>query len=68
MLSEYSLATEDFESLWIEIHNPHKSNLLCGVIYRHPHGDLDKFMNYLNTTMTKLATVTNYVLSWEILI
>ena len=28
MLSEYSVTTEDFESLWIEIHNPHKSNLL----------------------------------------
>ena len=46
MLSEYSIATEDFETLWIEVHNPHKANLLCGVIYRHPHGDLDKFMNY----------------------
>ena len=31
MLSEYSVTTEDFESLWIEIHNPHQSNLLCGV-------------------------------------
>ena len=55
MLSEYSIATEDFETLWIEIHNLHKSNLLCGVIYRHQHGDLDKFMNYLNTTLDKIG-------------
>ena len=49
MLSEYLRATEDFETLSIEIHNPLKSNLLCGVMYRHPHADLAKFMNYLNT-------------------
>lgn len=55
MLSEYSIATENFETLWTEVHNPHKSNLLCGVMYRHPHGDLDKFMNYLNTTLDKIG-------------
>lgn len=24
-------------------------------MYRHPHGDLDKFMNYSNTTLDKIG-------------
>lgn len=50
-LSENLVATEDFETLWIEIYNPHKSISLCGVKYTHPHGDLDKFINYWKTTL-----------------
>ena len=37
------------ESTFIEIANPRKSNIIVGVIYRHPSMDLADFnCNYLN--------------------
>ena len=30
------------------------SNLLCGVVYRHPHGDITSFMEYLNSSVDKI--------------
>ena len=46
---DLSSATEDFETLWIEIHNNYShSNLLCGIINRHPNGNLENFIDYLN--------------------
>jgi exonuclease III len=44
----------NFEALWIEIDNKSKSNLVCGVIYRHPKSDIDEFMKYLNSTVEKI--------------
>ena len=38
---EFTTTADDFEALWIEVHNNCHSNLLCGIIYRHPNGDLE---------------------------
>ena len=49
------LKTESgFEVLWIEIENNAHSNLLCGVVYRHPHGVITSFMEYLNSSVDKV--------------
>ena len=51
---EFTTTTDDFEALWIEVHNNCHSNLLCGIIYRHPNGDLGRFIHYLNSTVDRI--------------
>ena len=66
--SEFTTATDDFEALWIEVHNGCHSNLLCGILYRHPNGNLERFIEYLNSTVERINRETNFVQSWETLI
>ena len=42
-------------ALWIEVLNKNYSNILCGVIYRHPTGNPENFNRYLNDILRKLA-------------
>ena len=44
--SELTTLKDEFETLWIEIQNDPQHIMLCGVIYRHPSGNLDCFMDY----------------------
>ena len=44
----------DYESLWIEIHNKKGHNTICGIFYRHPHGNVDNFLNYINVMIEKI--------------
>ena len=37
-----------FESLWIELHNKSRKNILFAVVYRHPRERTDEFMEYIN--------------------
>lgn len=39
---------DDFESLWIEIENKSQHNIICGVVYRHPNGSMNSFMEHIN--------------------
>ena len=41
--------TDEFESLFIEVLNQNTSNIIVGVIYRHPTGNITTFTNYLKT-------------------
>ena len=44
------------ESTFIEITNPKKSNIIAGVIYRHPSMDLTDFdCNYLNKPLDNIS-------------
>ena len=46
----------EFESTFIEIVNPKKSNIIVGVIYRHPSIDLTDFIcNYLNKLLENIS-------------
>ena len=45
---------DDFESIWTEIKNKKGKNFLCGCLYRHPNTDTAKFMEYIESTLTKI--------------
>ena len=49
----------ELESTFIEILNPRKSNIIVGIIYRHPSMDLTDFnCNYLNKLLENISKKT----------
>ena len=54
ILSDFTKSTDDFEALWIEVQNIGQPNLLCGIVYRHPNGNLNNFTEYLSATIDKV--------------
>ena len=50
----------DYESLWIEIQNDTGYNTICGVFYRHHHGNLDNFLNHLDMIVDKIHREKKY--------
>ena len=60
IISELSTSTADYEALWIEIYNSYSLNVLCGIIYRHPKGNLDSFFEYFNSTAEKIDRGSKY--------
>ena len=57
---DLSSVKEAYESLWIEIQNDAEHNNICGIIYRHPHGNLDSFMTHINTVIEKIHHESKY--------
>ena len=53
-LEEFSVTENDFESLWVEISNQKKINIICGCIYRHPNTDPTKILEYIESTISKI--------------
>ena len=51
---EFTATTDNFEALWIEVHNNCHSNVLCGILYRHPNGDLGQFIDYLSCAIDRI--------------
>ena len=51
------------ESLWIEINNGSKQNIVCGIVYRHPNTDLESFTNSLYNLLEKISK-NNKVRVW----
>ena len=45
---------DDFESIWTEIKNKKGNNFLCDSLYRHPNTDTATFMEYIESTPTKI--------------
>jgi hypothetical protein len=41
----------EYEALWIEIETLGQPNMICGVIYRHPNGNLENCMKYIDSTI-----------------
>ena len=54
--------TRSIGPFFFEIQSGFKDNLICAVIYRHPHGDLETFMAFLNKTMIQLTGRRNTAL------
>lgn len=52
--SDISTATNEEESLWIEIKTKNCKNIVCGVIYRHHHGNLQEFLDNFYRTLDKI--------------
>ena len=44
----------EYVSLWIEIQNSKGRNTICGAFYRHPHGNVDAFLNHINMIVEKV--------------
>ena len=58
----------ELESTFVEIVNPKKSNVIVGVIYRHPSMDLTDFnCNYLNKLLEKISKKQNLFSCLQIL-
>ena len=51
---EFTATTDTFEALWIEVLNNCHSNVLCGILYRHPNGDLGQFIDYLSCVIDRI--------------
>ena len=60
--SDFSVSTSEFEALWIEVQNQTNSNIICGVLYRHHHGNLDNFIQYLNPILDKITQENKFCL------
>ena len=57
---DLSSVKDGYESLWIEIQNDAEHNTICGIIYRHPHGNLDSFMIHINAVNEKIHRENKY--------
>ena len=51
-----SALTEKYEPLWIEINCSSSKNILCGVIYRHPKGKPEQFIEHLSSVIDRVST------------
>ena len=59
--NDFSITNPDFQSLWIEIQSKTNSNMICGVIYRHPNiSKLETFKNYLDPILDKISKQKKY--------
>ena len=61
--NDFSTYNPDFQSLWIEIQSKTNSNMICGVIYRHPNlSKFETFKNYLDPILDKISKEKNTAL------
>ena len=44
---QFSTSKQDCEGLWVDVENKHQRNIVCGIIYRHPKGNIETFLEYL---------------------
>ena len=49
--------------LWIGIYSKFHSNIVCSVLYRHPHCNLENFSSCLKQTMKKNSRENKYSIS-----
>ena len=47
------VADKSFEAVWIEIKNEKNKNIVCGCLYRHPHSDMENFIDYYLKALLK---------------
>ena len=58
-----STSNSDFQSLWIQIQSKTISDMIFGVIYRHPNiSQFETFKNYLDPILDKISKEKNTVL------
>lgn len=58
--NDLSTISPDFQSLWIEIPTHLHNNIICGVVYRHPHSDTQSFLSYLDNILDKINNENKY--------
>jgi len=65
-IQELSKSFDGCESLWIEV-GLNKENFIVGVVYRHPHNDMNAFQESIMQTFHKLTVKKKIYMLWEIL-
>ena len=48
-------STGESEMLWVEIESDLDSNMICGVVYRHPSSNLETFLNNFYSVIGKIS-------------
>ena len=59
-IQELSKSFDGCESLWIEF-GPNKENVIVGVVYRHPHNNMNVFQESIMQTLHKLTVNKKYI-------
>ena len=55
ILSNLNTLEDEYETLWVEINNgPQSKNIICCCAYRHPDTDASKFIDYMESTLSKI--------------
>ena len=57
---DLTISKNEFEALWIELYNDSQHNMICGIIYRHPDGNVETFQEYLNSTIEWIHRENKY--------
>ena len=54
VLSNFNATEDEYEALWVEINTGPKSrNIICCCAYRHPDTDASKFLEYMESIVSK---------------
>ena len=51
---DLSVLEEEYETIWVESNNKKDKNFLCCCLYRHPSGDITKFIDHMTSILQKL--------------
>ena len=55
ILSNLNALEDEYETLWVEINTgPQSKNIICCCVYRHPDTDASKFIDYMESTLSKI--------------
>ena len=54
------------ENIWLEILGK-RQKIIIGIVYRHPHYNIDEFSQSLSETITKIAKMTMRIMYQAIL-
>ena len=57
---DLTISKNEFEALWIEIQSDSQHNMICGILYRHPGGNVEVFQEYLNSAIEKIHRENKY--------
>ena len=53
--NDLSTCQKEFGNICIEIKRNSNRNIICCCVYRHPNTDQDKFLQYLDSSIQKVA-------------
>ena len=53
---------DEYETLWVEINTgPQSKNIICCCAYRYPDTDASKFIDYMESTLSKVENKTKII-------
>ena len=58
--TDLTSSKNELEALWIEVQNEDQCNMVCGIIYRHPSGNVGIFQEYIDIIIDKIQRENKY--------